>query len=464
MWKWIARGFRALVGVFAIIIAAALFRYLVATREAPQARAERPALPVVRAVECLPKPVARRWTAYGTARAMVAADIAAEVSGRVVERPEHLEAGVAVQPAELLLRLDPTDYQQRVVSARQQVISIESQLTGLEIEQARLAEQAELLREERAVAERDLARVRDAFTRGAGNESQVDARVQALNAVTRTQAVVLSALEAVPPRRSSLLASLESGRADLRQAEENLARTEIRAPFAGGLQEIRFRIAEWVRAGDPVARVVDLSRIEVPLRLAQSASGLIALGDAVTLRAEGGAALSWAGSVVRIAPETDPATRSLTVFVEVRQRPDADAPLLRPGQFVMGEIRSADRTPTLVVPRHSVNVDRVLVAAPRRDSDPAPPPGAVMPMVVVSALVHVAHHLEDRFPEIAEGETQWAVLDPIRETDAIRTLREGDLVLITNLESLRVGDMVDVRLPETARAAARREPDPEPRP
>lgn len=419
---------------------------------------------MVRAVECLPKPVARRWIAYGTARAMVAADIAAEVSGRVVERPEHLEAGVAVRSAELLLRIDPTDYQQRVVSARQQILSIESQLDGLEIEQARLAEQAELLQEERAVAERELGRARDALARGAGNESQIDARVQALNAVTRSQAVVLSALEAIPPRRSSMLASLESARADLRLAEENLARTEIRAPFPGSLQQIRFRVAEWVRAGDAVARVVDLSRIEVPLRLAQSASGMIALGDAVTLRAEGPSPQSWAGSVVRIAPETDAATRSLTVFVEVRQRPDADAPLLRPGQFVMGEIRSADRTPTLVVPRHSVNVDRVLVAAPRRDSDPAPPPGAVTPMVVVSALVHVAHHLEDRFPDIAEGETQWAVLDALPETDAIRTLRPGDLVLVSNLESLRVGDMVDVRLPGSARAAARPEAEQEPRP
>jgi multidrug efflux pump subunit AcrA (membrane-fusion protein) len=395
---------------------------------------------------------------------MVAAEIAAEVSGRVVERHDRLEAGVTVQPDELLLRLDPTDFQQRVVSARQQILSIESQLTGLEIEQARLAEQAELLLGERAVAERDLDRARDALAQGAGNESQVDARLQALNAVTRNQAVVLASLESVPPRRSSLRASLESARADLRLAEENLARTEIRAPFPGILQEIRFRVAEWVRAGEPVARVVDLSRIEVPLRLAQSASDAIAIGDTVTLRAEGAPGRSWAGSIVRIAPESDAATRSLTVFVEVRQRPDADAPLLRPGQFVMGEIRSADRTPALVVPRHSVNVDRVLVAAPRRDSDPAPPPGAVTPMVVVSALVHVAHHLEDRFPEIAEGETQWAVLDPIRETDAIRTLRAGDLVLVSNLESLRVGDMVDVRLPEPARAAARREGEQEPRP
>jgi len=446
VWIWLSRILRSLAGVLAVVVALSLFRYLASTREAPRQRQEAASLPVVQAVECASLPIARRWTGYGTTRAMDAADIAAEVAGRVVARPDRLEAGVTVEAGELLLKIDPTDYEQRVRWARQQADSVEAQISGLEVEEARLAEQADLAREEVAIAERDLARARDTLARGAGNESQVDARLQALKAANRSLAAVLSSLETIPSRRASLRASLESARADLRMAEENLARTEIRAPISGVLQDIGLKLGEWARAGEVVARVVDLRRIEVPLRLSQAAAQSVASGDGVTLRTEGPLRLSWAGTVVRVAPESDASLRSLTVFVEVRQSPEGDPrTLLRPGQFMMGEVTSSQTEPHIVIPRHCVDVDTVLIAAPLRETDPAPPDGAARPMVVMLAEVNVAHHLEGRFAEVSAAETQWAVLQD-KGVSRDRALKPGDLVLVSNLESLRPGDLVDVRV------------------
>lgn len=443
---WIARIVRSLVGLFAIVIAVALFNYLVSTREAPKHRETARSLPVVRAVECVTRPIAQRWVGYGTARAMDASDVAAEVSGRVVERPERLEAGVSVEAGELLVRLDPTDYEQRRQSALMRLGSFEADLSGLEIQEARLGEQADLLDEERAIAQRDLDRARDAFDKGAGNESQVDARLQALKAVNRNRAAVLAQLEAIPSRRAATRSSLDAARADLRLAEQNLARTEIRAPFAGVLQEVRLELGEWARTGDTAARVVDLSRIEVPLRLPQTAASGLVQGDEVILTVEGPSAASWAGSVVRLAPESDESTRSVTVFAEVRQRPDDDpASLLRPGQFVMGNVVSSKDVDRMLVPRHSVDVDTVLVASPLGEGDPVAPEGASMPMVVREMDVNVVHHLEARYEAVSPSETQWAVLSD-RGVSAGRALHAGDLVLVSNLESLRPGDLVDVRV------------------
>ena len=138
--------------------------------------------------------------------------------------------------------------------------------------------------------------------------------------------------------------------------------------------------------------------------------GRVAAGDDVRLTAEGPPPLSWTGSIGRIAPESDASTRSATVFVEVRQRPDADSrTLLRPGQFVMGSVISRERTDSLVLPRRSVDAGRVLVARPWREGDPEPPESAVTPMVVREGEVVTTTFIEDRFASIDPAETQWVV-------------------------------------------------------
>jgi hypothetical protein len=70
VWTWIARIVRSVVGLAAIAIALGLFLYLAGSREAPKQRSIAERLPVVRAVRVEARPIAQRWTGYGTARAL----------------------------------------------------------------------------------------------------------------------------------------------------------------------------------------------------------------------------------------------------------------------------------------------------------------------------------------------------------------------------------------------------------
>lgn len=443
MWIWISRVLRWSIGIGAIALALALFLFLKQGREAPSQTAHIRAIPVVRAVRLDAQPIAMQWTGYGTARALNASDVAAEVSGRITERADGIEAGVRINKGDLIVTLDPRDYEARAIAARRQADSIDAQLSALEIEEARLREQASLLGDEFAVAQRELDRAQRTLDAGAGNASAVDTRLQSLKALARSRAAVLLQLEVIPSRRAQLQASLEAARADQRLAEDNLARTAVCAPFDGVVQSIEVEVGEWARSGDTVARVVDLSVIEVPLRLPQSAIGRIAVGDRVDLNAEGPAPLAWAGSVGRIAPESDASTRSATVFVEVRQRPETDArTLLRPGQFVMGRVISGEVAESLVLPRRSVDAGRVLIARPWQNGDPELPGGARTPMVVLESEIITDRFIEGRFAEIDPAETQWVVA---RQQGGPRGVKAGTVVLTSNLETLRPGDVVDVR-------------------
>ncbi len=122
---------------------------------------------------------------------------------------------------------------------------------------------------------------------------------------------------------------------------------------------------EAVAAGQRVARVVDPGRLEIPIRLPAAARRGLAVGDRVGLQPAGDAAgpaergLVTAG-IARIAPEDDPGTRTVTVYVELLQAA-GDLGAIAPGRFVRATVRESDRTPRIIVPRRSLAGERLLV-------------------------------------------------------------------------------------------------------
>lgn len=466
MLKFLSRALRVGVGLLALAAAIAVYQILVVTKPqvAKTVGLREPLRVAVMQLDA--RRVPRSWTGYGTARALDASDLAAEVGGRIVERPPTIEAGVRVGRGELIVRIDPSDYEQAVASARRNAEALRAELAGLEVDEARLGEQIELAREEIEAARRDLERARESVERGAGNESQLDQARVVLQSRKRSLAALRQQSELIPTRRSAARARLAAAEADLRLAERNLERTEIRAPFAGSLQSVDAEVGEWAGVGQTIARIVDLSRLEVPLRLPVSASGSLTPGDRVELRPDGEdlSEPSWSGEVQRIAPEADRDTRTLTVFAVFEQEIEPGAAgLLRPGRFVMGEVTASSGGPRLVLPRRVVTDGAVLVARALPEDDPALDrfdlSNADRIRRVQRVPVRVDRPIRATFPDLAPAEREWVVLGPggpsgLGPTDDLQ-LRPGDLVILSNLDQLRPGDVIDARMPAGAGGRAR---------
>lgn len=363
MLKALSLGFRILIGLLIIGAAFGIFGLMVATREAPGVKPELFRPIKVRGVELQPQQVARSWTGYGTARPMDRADTPAQVSARVINRPPEVEVGNAVEAGQVLFELDPVDFQLAQRSAAENIASLEAQLGGLDVEEERVRKQLEFAAEETTVAQRDYDRARDTISRGAGSEAELDSFLAAVRRTERAESAIRQQVELIPSRRAELSARLEAQRVALRQAEENLSRTTIKSPIAGVIQHVALDEGEWAQAGQVVARVVSMSRIEVPLSLPVSASPFLQVGDPVSIRSRVGDQAIWDGAIARIAPEADTQTRSIMIFVEVDQSPGS-AMLLRPGQFVTGVVLGAQRSERVLVPRRAIVDDRVLIAAP----------------------------------------------------------------------------------------------------
>ncbi len=417
--------------ILAMLVAALLvFGLLVASREQSVVRAE-PAPPTrVRAIPAVPRHVERVWEGFGTVRSMSRAEVAAQVAGRVVERPAGAEPGVAVARGDALLRIDPTDYEIALARAEHAIAATRAQLEGLLVEAERLGVQADLAEQEVDAAERDLERTERAMAQGAGAQGEVDARVTAVLRAMRELSALRQAADLVPARRAALEAQLAGQEAERRLAVENLARTAIVSPIDGVIHELTPRPGDYLASGTIVARVVDLSRVEAPLRLpASSASWLarvVGVEGAVSLWQ--GAAVgpaSHVGTVTRVSPEADPASRTVTVFVEVRQDPERSDRLL-PGSFVHGLVRAPDPVARVVLPRRALRAGRVMLA------EPDPEGGRVARV----HLVEAAYPIDAAIPGLDPGENEWVVLEAGSEPP------EGAMVIVTGLDQLEPGARV----------------------
>ncbi len=415
--RWPGRLLRAGVAVLALLLGAGVLGALVSTKPEPP-RDPEPAAPlVVRAMTVRPVPVARVYQGYGVVRAVRSANVAAEIDGVIVNKPERIEEGIRIDQGELLVSIDPGDYQDRLDSLERNVESVAAQVQLLDVEEESAQEQEELATEALAAIDREIDRLREASARGAATANEIDQQIRTRINVARDRVRARESLRAILPKRAQLEAQAASLRADAERARRDLSRTDILAPIAGLVQEVDVEVGERVRAGDRVARVLDPTLLEVPVRLPLSAASEVRVGSPATLRADSPGGEEWTGSVARIAPEADAERRTITVFVEVEQdAPEGQAPSLPPGRFVLAAVATGEAM-QFAVPRGAVSGDRVMVVT--NDG------------IIESRAVEVAYFTEARLPDLVESETQWAVI--------ASGLALGETVAVSNLTKLREG-------------------------
>ena len=392
---------RTLAVIVLLAIATGIVALLIVTRGKSEKRPPEVASVVVHAIDSQHHPTDRIWSGYGTARTMRSAELVAEVGGRVIERPDAVEAGSRVQRGDLIVRLEDADYINALDSAQQAVKAIEAQIEGLDVEEEQTQLQVQYASEEIEAAKRDLQRIDEAIDAGAANAGERDAVYAALLRTQRQLATLRQQLDLIPSRRLNLQAQLSSQRANARVAQQNVERSSIRAPFDAELQSVTPREGDWVALGTSVARVVDLSRLEIPLKLPASSSSWVRLGDEVQFWVRDPVGTpDWKGEIVRVAPEADASSRTITVYAEVKQDP-TDAHRLLPGQFVHGRVLTHDEHDRVILPRRAVQSNTVYVAGPMQDGY----------RLIEKVPVRIAYSFEGRRPEIDPNEREWVALE-----------------------------------------------------
>jgi len=327
----------ALIAVGALIAVA-----LVKTREEPQRLPPEVTRPLVRVQRVELQDLRMTVRSQGTVSPRTESALVPEVSGRVIEISRSFVSGGFFREGEMLLRIDPHDYEQAVVQAHAQVAQANLRLARELAEQTVAAEEWEEL--------------------GANDPAP---------ALTSRELQVADAE-----------ASLSAAKAALVRAERDLQRTDVQAPYEGRVREKRVDLGQFVTRGVAVGTLyaVDFAEIRLPLPdqdLAFLDLPLVYRGDRtdrtgpdVILRARfAGADHEWNGRIVRTEGEIDPQSRMVHVVAQVEdpygQSEDADGrrrPPLAAGLYVEAEILGEQIQDAAVVPRSAVrDGSRVLI-------------------------------------------------------------------------------------------------------
>jgi len=198
-------------------------------------------------------------TATGQVRARRQVNISSDVMGRVVQ--VNVVEGQEVAQGDLLLTIDPRQVEAAAARAR----------AGLSQAEAQVAQQrANLLQ-----AERELARLGDLRAGGVVTAQSLEE--------SQTRLEVQEAL------LSSSMHGVEQARAALEEAEDQLARTTIRAPISGRV--IRLNIEEGETAvvgtmnnpGSLLLTIGDLSVIEAVMSVDETDVPRISVGDSAVV-------------------------------------------------------------------------------------------------------------------------------------------------------------------------------------
>jgi len=336
----VTRLLKILLPIAIVAVGAIVATAMIKSRKPPETRETTAPAPSVRVQLIEFTDVQMKVQSQGTVSPRTESTLLPEVAGRVTWVTPNLASGGFFEKDDVLLRIDTHDYEQAVVQARAAVA------------QSRLRLAQEL-------AEADVAR-QEWQDLGQGEAPPLTLRV---------------------PQLAQAEAAVASAEAVVQRAERDLARTEIRAPYAGRVRHKHVGVGQYVAPGTILATIysVDYAEIRLPLPDADLAYIDLPLdyrgetassrGPRVTLTASfAGRRFEWHGRIVRTEGEIDLRSRMVHVVASVKdpygRGDDPDRPPLAAGLFVDAEIEGRTVRDVVVIPRSAVRGDdQVLVVA-----------------------------------------------------------------------------------------------------
>ncbi len=270
----------------------------------------------------------------GTVQPRREVTIAPQVSGQVVSVAPDFIAGGFFGKGELLFKVEPLDYELALEQARATLAKREYDLSSVE-SRARIARQEW----DRLKSDREPP---------------------------------LNSLALYEPQLKDARANLTSARAALKQAELNLSRTTVTAPFNGVVRSENIDLGQYVRSGSNVAVIAgtDAAEVIVPVEFSDlhwleiPGPGGSGPGSAATVILNStNRPYTWPGKIDRRLAEVDPKSRMVRLAVKIddpyllRKGGAPGRPPLAIGSFVEVVFRGTEMREVLALPRRALRQD-----------------------------------------------------------------------------------------------------------
>ena len=322
---------------------------------------------LVEAVRTRPQTLPMIVEAYGTVAPREALKLVAEVRGQVAAMHPAFTEGGFVKTGEVLLSIDPRDYELAVRRAEVGIRLAQADLDHLEQDVLNLNASLKLAQSDVDLAMAEVNRLKKLAGKDMTSQSVLDkADRQYLSSRERLQSLE-NQLALTGPNRIRLEGQLEMARVALRQAALDLDRCRIQTPFDAWVTEKAVEAGQHLAAGQPFGSIYRAGAFDIDVKIPVGdldwfpETGNAGEGLPVAVRfTETTPPKLWDGRVARVKAALDPTTRTLPVVVEVDEPagPDGNAPStnqMKPGMFVTVRIQGRQVENIYRLPRHLVH-------------------------------------------------------------------------------------------------------------
>jgi len=356
--------------VLVLIIAGAIAAVLIKMRPHPTRRTVVNPVTLVETIKAHKTSQNMIIRAYGTVRSGENLSLTAEVRGRIVEMSPDFEEGIYFPKGAFLMRIDPSSYSLNVDR-------LHTEIKRLDAEVVRISQERKNLHASLIIVKEDLGLVKAEYER---NQALQKRKVVSQNLLDQTQQRWLTSrqkaqeiensLALIKPRINLLKAQRQSVLVQMKEAQLDLERTEIRAPFECRMAKKLVETGQYVTAGMKLAHLYNIGIMEVEVHIppqdivwlhSDSGKTVNLKGDPpararVTFNAAG-QKIRWQGFVSRTKGQMEETTRTLPVIIEIKDgHPGTGHPLM-PGMFVTVEIVGKRVDDLYLLPQETVHED-----------------------------------------------------------------------------------------------------------
>lgn len=313
-----------------------------------------------------------RISVFGEVVAGRLIELRALVAGEITAVHPDLEAGRRIEETAALVEIDRFAYEGAVIEAQANLAEAGARITELEARVRLETDQLARAVEQVDFAQRDIDRATQLLDSGSLTDRDLDERrftlSQRLQSVEQSEAN-LAIQEAALAQQQAAIARLEWR---LAQAQRDLERTVLQAPFTGVVRSESAEPGRLISVNDVLATLYDDSALNVRFTLSDSQFGRLAgeeeplIGRPLDVTwSTGGQDIQIAGTIDRLDADITAASGGVALFGRIDTN-DIMANL-RPGAFVSVSLADQAFANTIRVPETALyNSDHVFIVVEDR--------------------------------------------------------------------------------------------------
>lgn len=305
----------------------------------------------------------------------------AEVTGQIVYRHPDLEKGQVIPAGTVVLKVDPLDYELKLIQAEADLKSSQTSLAKLNQEEDNLNQTLKIEKNRLVISNKELQRKQDLRKKGLTSQSDVDLQQQSALSQQKLVLDIANQIALMPDEKRVAQAVIKVNLSKVKEAQRSLDKTTITLPRAMRIAQVDIEQNQVVNLQQEmfIAHGINVMEVEAQLSIhdmqtlassfnqfPRDAAGIpnpyeAPIKASIQLNS-GNLNFSWPAKVARISETVDENQATAGIILEIAQdysqlQPDSATPLVN-GMFVKAEIEGVANL-SWVVPERALHGDKV---------------------------------------------------------------------------------------------------------